>query len=154
MYLRYGPMVHRRCRRLLGDDEEATDAMHDVFMQMVRRQPSRTVQAPGALLYTVATHVCLNRLRTRRRHPETREEALLNLIATTDDLEAQTQQRSLLTQIFAREPASTRLIAVLHYVDRMTLQEVAKTVNMSVSGVRKRLRNLQARVQALQEGFK
>jgi RNA polymerase sigma-70 factor (ECF subfamily) len=30
-YRRYGPMVLRRCERLLRDPEKAADAMHDVF---------------------------------------------------------------------------------------------------------------------------
>jgi RNA polymerase sigma-70 factor (ECF subfamily) len=41
-------------------------------------------------------------------------------------------------------------MAVLHYVDGMTLEETAETVGLSVSGVRKRLRSLQARVKNLE----
>jgi len=36
-YCTYGPMVLRRCRRLLGDDQAARDAMHDVFVQVLTR---------------------------------------------------------------------------------------------------------------------
>jgi RNA polymerase sigma-70 factor (ECF subfamily) len=38
------------------------------------------------------------------------------------------------------------LIATLLYVDRLTLEEVATEVGMSVSGVRKRLRTLKERL--------
>jgi RNA polymerase sigma-70 factor (ECF subfamily) len=55
-----------------------------------------------------------------------------------------------LDRIFGSEPASTRLIAVLLYVDRLTLDEVATEVGMSVSGVRKRLRTLKQRLPAAQ----
>ena len=44
--------------------------------------------------------------------------------------------------LFGRNPESSRTIAVLHYVDGLTLEEVARETNMSVSGVRKRLRKL------------
>ena len=40
----------------------------------------------------------------------------------------------------------TGVIAVLHHVDGMTLEEVAAEVGLSVSGVRKRLRTLKARL--------
>ena len=40
-------------------------------------------------------------------------------------------------------------MALLHYVDGMTLEEVAEEVGMSVSGVRKRLRGLRAQLQDL-----
>ena len=42
-------------------------------------------------------------------------------------------------------------MAVLHYVDGMTLEEVARHVGLSVSGVRKRLRILRERTQELEE---
>ena len=152
LYRRFGPMVHRRCRRILGDEEEAADAMHDVFVQLVKRQESLTVQTPPSLLWKIATDVSLNRLRTKRRHPETRDERLLQLIASEDEPDRAVEHRSLLTRLFAQEQTSTRVIATMHYVDRMTLKEVARAVGMSVSGVRKRLRSLQARAAELEGG--
>ena len=49
--------------------------------------------------------------------------------------------------LFEGELESTRFLAVLVFVDGYTLEEAAKEVGMSVSGVRKRLRNLKERVQ-------
>jgi RNA polymerase sigma-70 factor, ECF subfamily len=143
-------MVLRRCRRLLRDEAKAVDAMHDVFVEMLRRKDALDA-APAALLLTVATHVCLNRLRHERRHPEDADDERLRAIAGYGP-DAHTEDRSLARRLLDRwlggEPASTRLIAVLHYIDRMTLEEVAAEVGLSVSGVRKRLRVLQQRVRA------
>jgi RNA polymerase sigma-70 factor (ECF subfamily) len=144
-YRLYGPMVLRRCRRLLGDESSATDAMHDVFVQLIRSGDRFDDRAPGALLHRMATNVCLNRLRTRRRRPETRDEELLAEIAALEDTESQSFARRWLERLFEREPASTRTIAVFHFVDGMTYEEVAAAVGMSVSGVRKRLRTLRDR---------
>jgi DNA-directed RNA polymerase specialized sigma24 family protein len=44
--------------------------------------------------------------------------------------------RLLLDRLFGREPESTRTMAVLHYVDGFTLEEVARETGLSVSGVR------------------
>jgi RNA polymerase sigma-70 factor (ECF subfamily) len=69
------------------------------------------------------------------------------------DSEANAESRTLagriLDRLFAGQPESTRLIAVLHYVDRLTLEEVASEVGLSVSGVRKRLRTLKERIPSL-----
>jgi RNA polymerase sigma-70 factor (ECF subfamily) len=43
-------------------------------------------------------------------------------------------------------------MAVMHYVDGMTYEEVAREVGLSVSGVRKRLRTLKAHVRDLDDG--
>lgn len=128
--------------------------MHDVFVQVLRKKETLTMTAPSSLLYKIATHICLNRLRTRRRRPETRDETLLMKIASADKLDEQTAQRSLLGKVFKTEQPSTRVIAVLHYVDRMTLEEVAQTVGLSVSGVRKRLRMLQKNSMELMEAVR
>ncbi len=142
IYRKFGQMVNRRCLRLLGNQQEAYEVTQDVFVQLIRREKNLDLSAPSSLLYKIATDLCLNKLRTRKRKPETYDDVLLNSIATDDDIESLVQNRSLLDRIFSREPKSTRVIAVLHYVDKMTLEEVAKVMNMSVSGIRKRLRIL------------
>lgn len=145
LYRAHGPLVLRRCRRLLRDEAKALDAMHDVFVEILKRRASLHDAAPAALLLRVATHVCLNRLRSERRHPEDRQEAVLLAIAAEGGASAESRAlaRRLLDRLLGRSPESTRLMAVLHYVDRLTLEEVAAEVGMSVSGVRKRLRALQ-----------
>ncbi|MEL6183429.1 MAG: sigma-70 family RNA polymerase sigma factor [Myxococcota bacterium] len=148
-YATYGPMVLRRCRQLLKDEERALDAMHDTFVRLLRSRERLEDKGLSSLLWRMATNVCLNHLRTRRRHPETPSEALLLEIAGWDETEARTLGARFLERVFATQPPSTRTIAVLHLVDGMTLEEVAQEVGMSVSGVRKRLR----KVRALAEGL-
>lgn len=144
-YERYGPMVLRRCRGLLRDDNDALDAMQEVFVKVIDRQDTLADHAPSSLLYRIATNVCLNRLRTRKRHPEDFDDTLLLDIASACDPEAQSLTQRLLNKIFSREEASTQTMAVLHWVDGLTLEEVAAEVGLSVSGVRKRLRTLKGR---------
>jgi RNA polymerase sigma factor (sigma-70 family) len=148
-YAMYAPMVLRRCRRLLGDDQSARDAMHDVFVQVLSHADQLADQAPSSLLFRIATNVCLNRLRTRRRRPEDGD-ALLVDIATHSDPAARSAARAALDTLFRNEPQTTALIAVLHLYDGMTLEEVAAEVGMSVSGVRKRLAKLRTKLHSLE----
>jgi RNA polymerase sigma-70 factor (ECF subfamily) len=143
-------MVLRRCRKLLGDDQSARDAMHDVFVQVLSRSDELVDQAPSSLLFRIATNVCLNRLRTRRRRPEDGDPALLVEIAEHTDRAARSAARSALDVLFRHEPDDTALIAVLHLHDKMTLEEVAAEVGMSVSGVRKRLAKLRTKLRHLE----
>jgi RNA polymerase sigma-70 factor (ECF subfamily) len=150
-YRQYGPMVLRRCRAMLRDEDKARDAMQDTFVQLLRHKDRLEHDAPSSLLYRMATNVCLNRIRSSKRKPEDKNEDLLLRIANADDPERATGARALLGRVFAKEKESTRTIAVLHLLDGMTLEEVAREVGMSVSGVRKRLRGLKASVQELEE---
>ncbi len=91
------------------------------------------------------------RHQVREAEPEGSGDDLLELIAGSDDVEALGQARHLIDGIFSREEASTRTMAVLHYVDGLTLEETAARVGLSVSGLRKRLAGLRARSKAFLE---
>ena len=149
-YCTYGPMVLRRCKKLLGDDQAARDAMHDVFLQVLSHAEQLADQAPSSLLFRIATNVCLNRIRSRRRRPEDGDPELLVQIAERTDPAARSAARAALDALFRQEPDDTAVIAVLHLHDRMTLEEVAAEVGMSVSGVRKRLHKLRLKLHALE----
>ena len=120
-------------------------------MKLLRYQHRLTDAAPSSMLYTMATNVCLNMMRSTRRRPLEVGEETLELIASTDNVERRALDRLALDEIFGRERVSTKTMAVMHYVDGMTLEEVASHVGLSVSGVRKRLRQLKEHTRAREE---
>lgn len=151
LYAKYGPMVLRRCRLLLRDEARAVDAMQDVFVLVLRHQDTLDEKSGSSLLFKLATNVCLNQLRSARRKPEDTNDELVLSIANDLDVEQRTQARSFLSRLFADEPETTATIAVMHWIDGMTWDEVAAEMKMSVSGVRKRARGITERVKHLQE---
>ncbi len=154
-YERYGPMVLRRCRRLLRDEEAAVDAMQDTFVQLVRHGARLEERGTSSLLYTMATHVCLNALRSKRRRPEDAvvDEVLMRIACAHDAL-AESAGRLWLARVLGRVSPSTRAMAVMHLVDGLTHEEIAEAVGLSVSGVRKRLRALRGAVAELDDDGK
>ncbi len=151
LYEKYGPMVLRRCRSLLRDEENALDAMQEVFLKLIEKAHRLRADYPSSLLYTMATNTCLNRIRNEKRKNEIPGDDLLRIIASYDDTEKRLMASETLDRIFKPMQPTTRDIAVLYFVDGMTLQEVADTVGMSLSGIRKRLRKLKEHVTQLQE---
>jgi RNA polymerase sigma factor (sigma-70 family) len=149
---RYGPMVLRRCRRLLRDEDEALDACQDVFVRLLEHGGRLDARYPSSLLYRMATNLCLNRIRDGKRRPAGAEDDVLLRIASAEEPGAGSDARLLLDRLFGRQPESTRTMAVLHYVDGLTLEQVAAETGLSVSGVRKRLRALRATLVDLVEG--
>lgn len=144
-------MVLRRCRQILRDEDEALDVSQDVFVQLLKNRDRLEVLYPSSLLYRIATNLSLNRLRDLRRRPLTSGDELLQDIAAAENPGAATEARSVLDRLFGRQQESSRVIATLHYVDGLTLQQVADEVGMSVSGVRKRLRALRNTLTAMEE---
>jgi RNA polymerase sigma-70 factor (ECF subfamily) len=133
-------MVLRRCRQLLGDEDAALDALHDVFsrwLDLGRNAP----EYPSSFFYTMATRICIDRIRSadfRHRSDDSR----LEEIASAEDIEGESGARRLLDRIFGRQEESTRVMAVLHYIDGLSYEEVAAEVNLTAAGVRRRLQRL------------
>ncbi len=137
-------MVLRRCRRLLRDEEAALDALQDVFARLMEKGQA-SPEFPSSFLYTMATRICIDRIRSARARPVKDEEEILEGIAASGDLEARLFAGRILDRLFRREEEDTRVIAVLFHVDGLTYEEVAEQVGLSVSAVRKRLERLRSR---------
>ena len=151
-YTKYGPMVIRRCRSILRDQDDAMDAVHDVFVNLLRGEAKLHGQYPSSLLYTMATNICLNKLRKKKR------ETLRDFIdeeasfPVEDEKFDQVDAELLLDTILGDESDENRSIYYMYFVDGMTLQETGDTVNLSVSGVRKRLEAFKKRARIRFDG--
>lgn len=150
LYEAYAPMVYRRCVFLLKDDAEAKDLVQNVFLRVYERMDTLDLSQPSSLLWNTATRLCLNRIRDKKRRGLDVDSSELLLTIACAEEDDGIEARGLLAKIFSKEQESTRTIATLHYVDGMTLEETAETVGLSVSGVRKRLRTLQAKIKNLE----
>jgi len=147
---KYYPMILRRCRSMLGDADSAADAAQDVFVKMLEKQNHLTGDYPFSLLWVMATNHCLDKLRNRSRRPEEASSGILEKIAGLSDIEAETGNRDLLRKLFSRHPKTNRTIAVLHFVDGMTIEETAQATGISPDSVRYRLQALRQTLKELE----
>lgn len=150
-YQKYGPMVFRRCLRLLGNESKAEEAMQDTFVQVFLHRDRLKDQYPSSLLYRISTNICLNLLRGDEKKEEVQDDSILNEIIDSMNLESKMISKNFLTKLFSMDKETTALIAVLYYLDGMTLEEVAREVSMSVSGVRKCLKRIDEKMKVLEE---
>lgn len=150
-YLRYGPMVLRRCQQLLRDKERAKDAAQEVFAKVLIHKKRLKNQYPSSLLFRIATNTCLNMIREQHSHSSLHREDPLHGIAFYNESEKKIMMQDILEKIFRKEKPSMREIAFMYFVDGMTLKEVSDEIGLSVSGVRKRIREFRSRVKAKRE---
>jgi RNA polymerase sigma-70 factor (ECF subfamily) len=148
-YTRYGPMVLRRCRKLLGDEQAAHDAMQEVFLKVLAFRERLTGDYPSALLFRIATNICLNRLREDRRHGLRGYPPHLRELVLAPAHEAAVSAGNLLDHLFEHERDEARQIAVMYFVDGMTLKEIGAALELSTSGVHKRIDRLRRRIRSL-----
>jgi RNA polymerase sigma-70 factor, ECF subfamily len=148
LYERYAPAVRSRCCYLLRNPAEAEDAMHEVFARALKHLESfRAEASPLTWLMQIATHHCLNAIRSRRAGWHAEAERLARLRPVGEDGVAPLEGRDLIRAVLTRFDLETQAAAVHYYVDEMTLDEVSKAIGRSVPTVRKRLADFAAAAQ-------
>lgn len=154
LYERHAVHVHRRALYLLRDEADAWDATQEVFLKAhggLARFEGRS--SPLTWLLRITTHHCLNRLRAQKVRVGQGQIDAAHLDGERGLVAGSRGERSdravLLRGVLERFDAETQAMAVFHYVDEMTKEEVATQVGRSVPTVRKRLRHFVARARAL-----
>jgi RNA polymerase sigma-70 factor (ECF subfamily) len=127
LYAKFGPVIFARCRRLLGDDAAAEDATHETFLRIHRHLES-TPREALAWIYRIATNLCLNELRDRKRRAEPRDD-LPEAIGA--NVEVALADRDLAERLIRRADPKISAVAWLCYVDGMDQEEVAEVLGLS-----------------------
>ena len=135
--------LYRAALSLLGDPQEAEDAVQDAFVRYLERAPEE-LENPGAWLMRVLVNNCKSRLRLawRRVGP------------LPDTLPAPAmEEREVLEELFALPPAD-RAVLHLYYYEGYSTEEIARmtgqrpgTVRARLSRAREKLRRLLAEEQ-------
>jgi RNA polymerase sigma-70 factor (ECF subfamily) len=156
LYTRFGPAVHRRALSITRDAEEALDVTQDTFMAYMNLRSSlRGEASPFTVLYQIATHRAVDRLRRRARwsgtlgrldvedeeHAEQRREAVTAHEGGMTRVEA-LQDLAVLTQ---GEKPRVLTAAILYFVEGYTEAEVGRVLDLERHTVSKLLRQFAER---------
>ncbi|MGI5863748.1 MAG: RNA polymerase sigma factor [Myxococcales bacterium] len=149
LYERHAVSVGRRCFFMLKDRAEAEDAMHEVFAKALENlEQFRSESSPHTWLMRIATHHCLNVVRSHKARWREEVNRMARLAPVAEDGAAPLEGRDLVRAVLDRFEEETQLAAIHYYVDEMTLEEVAAVIGRSVPTVRKRLAEFAATARA------
>ena len=150
----YTPPLLRVARRLLGNDDEARDALQDAFISVFRS--IRNFEAGSRLstwLHRVVVNAALMKLRTRRRHPEEEIEKYLPLfqedghqiVPSVEWMESaetalqRKEMRQLVRTAIDRLPDTYRTVLLLRDIEEMNTEETAEILGISTTAAKLRL---------------
>ena len=136
-YRNYGASIARRAHAILGDRDAAQDMVHEVFELLLERGSQiRDPSVVAAWLYSTTTRRCLNKIRDQRN----RQRILGTAGPESGDAgqgkprelwESSIEQRALVRQLLDRMPEKYSEVAVYHYLDEMTHEEIAEVLGCS-----------------------
>ena len=138
---RYGPMVFRVCRDVLGDREDAEDAFQATFLVLVRQAGSiRERAALGRWLYEVACRISRRERRKMARiRSQERQVPEMDAAAPSDYDPADRELKPILHDEIRRLPSKLRDPLVLCYFEGLTVEAAAQRLDCPIGTLKSRL---------------
>ena len=138
---RYFSPVREKCRRVLGDPDEANDVAQETFIRFWKSGAPADPRTALAWLYRTATHLSVDKLRQRAMHARP-----VPGPTEASDLEASTVSRQLLSRLAGSSEPDELQAAVLSRLDELTHPEIAQVLGVSERTVRRLLSRFDERV--------
>jgi RNA polymerase sigma-70 factor, ECF subfamily len=149
-YRRYGPLVLRRCRRILRDRAAGEDALQEVFVRLMRYgRAFQQAESKVLWLYRVADRCCFDLLARRTARSKGLPLEQLGEEAWQQSGAGALEDREVILHFLASFDDRLKQVAILHYLDEMTQEEIASATGWSRQTIFKKLALLRSRAAAL-----
>jgi len=155
---RYTLVLLGVCMKYLKNEEEAKDAVQQVFLKAINELQKYKVEYFKSWVYMIAKNHCLMKLRDKGRYSTGIDERIM---ATPDEREEKNvfleKDRALndMSEALKQLNAEQQQCVTLFYLEKKTYQEIADTTAFSVMQVKSHIqngkRNLKILMQRLRE---
>ena len=135
LYNKYGDMLFRVCFSMMRSREDAEDAVQDVFLKYFENPRAfNDDEHEKAWFIRVASNRCKDLMRRRT----VRSFIALDEINELEDYGIDKAEGTVLSTIFSL-PEKYKTVFVLHYLEEMSVADVAMSLGLSQSAVKMRL---------------
>lgn len=154
---RHGEMIYRLAYRLLGNREDAEDAVQEVHLRLLRALPKfRATCRFTTWLYRLASNTCIDLRRRRISGLQTvrLDPGFHNIGSNKQNPENQCElavREGIIHQALQLLPEAQRLILILHDKAELSNQEVAAIMGLEVGALKSRLHRARAALKRVLE---
>jgi RNA polymerase sigma-70 factor (ECF subfamily) len=146
LFDRYGVAIHRVLLRIVGDDAESSDLLHDTFLRALDHIGElRNPRALKSWLNKMAVFTAQEWIRARKRMgPPRAPDSVPERPSVSPTPESREAVRAFYS-LMDRFPENERAAFILRFVEEMELTEVAEACSVSLSTARRRIRRAEQR---------
>jgi RNA polymerase sigma factor (sigma-70 family) len=144
-FAQYGKALHRYLMRRLASSESANDLAQEAYLRLMRVEHAELIMAPQAYLFRIASNLIYEQRQRAKREVVTFDSRLMEhasertsdpmALEPGEKLNMERQLESMLKQL----PPLYAAILVMKKRDGLSLQEIAKELDISVHTVKKYL---------------
>ena len=139
---------------LTGNQDAALDVLQDVWIKVIRG--IRSLKDPGSLrpwLYAITHGVAVDRIRRDYRRDKA-EQAQLDDVTNIDEPSFSEDDASAIRDALSRLGLKHREVLVLHFLQDLSILEIANVVGCSEGTVKSRIHYAKRKLKQILEGVK
>ena len=145
LYDRYGKLLFRIAYAILCSKEDAEDAVQEVFYKYLTKLPIlRDEEHERAWFLRVVSNQSKDMLRRRKIRSTLSLEEI-------EEYEIAPEQATILQDLFSL-PEKYKMVLILHYLEDMSVQDIARSERLSPSAVKMRLARGREMLRNMTEG--
>ena len=141
----YGNMLFRLCLIMLGNTNDAEDAVQEVVIKYLQKAPKfENTEHEKAWLIKVSTNQCKDILRFRSRNQMVDIDQIKECVKEESDSE--------IIDALMTLPEKYKIVLILYYVEGYSTKEIAGVIGKTASAVKMRLKKGRMLLKAVYEG--
>ena len=149
IYEKYGYIIYGRCLKILGSEDDAKDAMHDVFFKLLHKFDSfhdQTHIVPW--IYTVSKNHCFNVLRQQKK------KSSIDIELQLDTTHSMTCEDTLtLQKILGTLKKNIRDAVYYTYIEKLNQKEIHQITGQSPATIRRNLNHFKKFLPTIKKRF-
>jgi RNA polymerase sigma factor (sigma-70 family) len=156
LYRKYSGKVYGKCISILKNDDEAKDAVQDIFVKIMLNLGNFGEKSQfSTWIYSITYNFCIDNIRKRKkdktlfsedveRAPDIAEEDVPDEYLLEMDVKY-------LKRVLEELPTGDRMIILMKYQDDMSIKEIAEMIDKTESAVKMKIKRAKHKAQELFE---
>ncbi len=148
LYENYGFLIFSRCRSLLGNEDDAKDAMQECLLKLIAQYPR--FKDPDHVIpwiYRVVKNHCLNELRRRKKFVN--DIVWEQIPAAEEELEF--ESRELLRLVLSVHNQKVQDAVYYTYIEELSQEEIRTITGQSPATIRRNLAKFKKSIPSLRK---
>jgi RNA polymerase sigma-70 factor (ECF subfamily) len=138
LYGQYGFLINRTCLRILGSEDDAHDAVQDVFLKLLKQYASiHDKEKVVPWIFNAAKNHCFNVLRYNKKFIGSRD---ADETSGDDGFEEKLSTRELIRFVFRNHSKNVRDAVYYTYVEQFDQRDIQKLTGQSPATIRRNLK--------------
>ena len=143
LYKPYMPLVYGSCLKYLKNEQDAQDAVMDIFEKLVKKALTHKIEYFKSWIFIVTRNHCFEKLRRKTSHQEKENAAELMYSGEVfhPDSVNKDAQVTVLHECMDKLEEHQRSCIKLFYFKKMSYAEIAESISLNFNQVRSRIQN-------------